>query len=128
MADQKQEEAFRVIDRRPFTSEGELRKEVVEEEEREAQREAAKHPRGHLARLVQSGDDDDASSGDSGDAFSRLAAEHRAVFARALGDVKRIGTGAAIQARCLECDGLGGAAPAPGDAKLMDLILARFTQ
>ena len=44
MADQKQEEAFRVIDRRPFTSEGELRKEVVEEEEREAQREAAKHP------------------------------------------------------------------------------------
>jgi hypothetical protein len=44
LADHKQEEAFRVIDRRPFTSEGELRKEVVEEEEREAQREAAKHP------------------------------------------------------------------------------------
>ena len=35
MADHK-EETFRVIDRRPFTSEGELRKEVVEEEEREA--------------------------------------------------------------------------------------------
>jgi hypothetical protein len=42
--DRKQEEAFRVIDRRPFTSEGELRKEVVEEEEREAKREAAKIP------------------------------------------------------------------------------------
>jgi hypothetical protein len=42
--DHKQEEAFRVIDRRPFTSEGDLRKEVVEEEEREAKREAAKHP------------------------------------------------------------------------------------
>jgi protease-4 len=81
-----------------------------------------------VARLTQSGDDDDTSSSDSGDAFSRLAAEHRAVFARALGDVTRIGTGAAIQARCLECEGLGGAAPAPGDAKLMDLILARFTQ
>ena len=40
----KQEEAFRVIDRRPFTAEGELRKEVVEEEEREAKREAAKAP------------------------------------------------------------------------------------
>jgi hypothetical protein len=40
----KQEEAFRVIDRRPFTAEGDLRKEVVEEEEREAKREAAKHP------------------------------------------------------------------------------------
>ena len=36
MSDHKQEEAFRVIDRRPFTAEGELRKEVVEEAEREA--------------------------------------------------------------------------------------------
>ena len=44
MSDHKQEEAFRVIDRRPFTSEGELRKEVVEEKEREAKREAAKIP------------------------------------------------------------------------------------
>ena len=44
MADHKQEETFRVIDRRPFTSEGELRKEVVEEEEREAKREAAQRP------------------------------------------------------------------------------------
>jgi hypothetical protein len=42
--DHKQAEAFRVIDRRPFTAEGELRKEVVEEEEREAKREAAKIP------------------------------------------------------------------------------------
>lgn len=39
MADHKQEETFRVIDRRPFTAEGELRKEVVEQEEREARRE-----------------------------------------------------------------------------------------
>ncbi len=44
MSDHKQEVAFRVIDRRPFTAEGELRKEVVEEEEREAKREAAKIP------------------------------------------------------------------------------------
>lgn len=44
MSDHKQEDSFRVIDRRPFTSEGELRKEVVEEKEREAQREAAKGP------------------------------------------------------------------------------------
>ena len=41
MADHK-EDSFRVIDRRPFTSEGELRKEVVEEAEREAKKEAAK--------------------------------------------------------------------------------------
>ncbi len=44
MSEHKQEEAFRVIDRRPFTPEGDLRKEVVEEEEREAKREAAKIP------------------------------------------------------------------------------------
>jgi hypothetical protein len=44
VSDHKQDEAFRVIDRRPFTAEGDLRKEVVEEEEREAKREAAKHP------------------------------------------------------------------------------------
>jgi len=44
LSDHKPEEAFRVIDRRPFTAEGELRKEVVEQEEREAKREAAKVP------------------------------------------------------------------------------------
>ena len=44
-SDPKQEDSFRVIDRRPFTSEGELRKEVVEEEEREARREEARHPK-----------------------------------------------------------------------------------
>ena len=41
MSENKHEEAFRVIDRRPFTAEGELRQEVVEQEEREAEREAA---------------------------------------------------------------------------------------
>jgi len=44
LSDHKQDEAFRVIDRRPFTADGELRKEVVEEKEREAKREAAKIP------------------------------------------------------------------------------------
>lgn len=39
MAEHKHEESFRVIDRRPFTSDGELRKEAVEELEREAKRE-----------------------------------------------------------------------------------------
>jgi hypothetical protein len=38
LAEQK-EDTFRVIDRRPFTSEGELRKEAIEEQEREAKRE-----------------------------------------------------------------------------------------
>jgi hypothetical protein len=44
LSDHKQEDTFRVIDRRPFTSEGELRKDVVEEQEREAKVEAAKAP------------------------------------------------------------------------------------
>ena len=41
MADQNPEGTFRVIDRRPFTSEGELRPDVVQEQEREAKVEAA---------------------------------------------------------------------------------------
>jgi hypothetical protein len=44
LPDQKQEDSFRVIDRRPFTAEGELRKDVVDSQEREAHREAALHP------------------------------------------------------------------------------------
>ena len=40
MAEHKQEESFRVIDRRLFTDDGELRKEAVEEEAREAVKEA----------------------------------------------------------------------------------------
>jgi Domain of unknown function (DUF1844) len=40
----KPEESFRVIDRRPFTNEGELRQEIVEEQEREAKLEAKSQP------------------------------------------------------------------------------------
>ena len=42
MSENKQDEGFKVIDRRPFTAEGEMRKEVVEEQEREARREEVK--------------------------------------------------------------------------------------
>jgi Domain of unknown function (DUF1844) len=44
LSDPKHEDTFRVIDRRPFTSEGELRKDVVAEQEREAKVEATKAP------------------------------------------------------------------------------------
>ena len=48
MPEDKQEESFRVIDRRPFTAEGEIRQDVVDAEERKAEREAqleaARHP------------------------------------------------------------------------------------
>ena len=41
MADHN-DEGFKVVDRRPFTAEGEMRKDVVEEQEREAKREEVK--------------------------------------------------------------------------------------
>ncbi len=47
VAEHKQEETFKVIDRRLFTEEGELRKEVVEQERRDeeaAARKSAAHP------------------------------------------------------------------------------------
>ena len=42
MAENNQEDNFRVIDRRPFTSEGELRPDVVAEQEKESHREEVK--------------------------------------------------------------------------------------
>ncbi len=42
MAEKKPEESFRVIDRRPFTTQGELREEFVAEQQREAQQETKK--------------------------------------------------------------------------------------
>ena len=80
-----------------------------------------------LERFGRSDDDDDTVD-QGGDAFTRIALERRAVFARALGDVKRIGIGAAIQARCLECDGLGGGTASRSDITLMNFILARVAQ
>jgi hypothetical protein len=44
VSDEKHDEGFKVIDRRPFTAEGELRKEALEEEAREATREAMRPP------------------------------------------------------------------------------------
>lgn len=81
---------------------------------------------GYLAKLVadlNTGGDDDASGGD---AFARVAAERRGLVARALGDVKRLALSGSIQARCLECGGMGPSTSDAGDAKLLDLLLARI--
>ncbi len=51
----KQGETFKVIDRRPFTAEGELRPEVVAEEEREAEREAVQNPAASNASIDANG-------------------------------------------------------------------------
>lgn len=79
-----------------------------------------------LAQAAPNGDGDDDVASAGADAFSRMAAERRLAFARTLGDVRRIGTGAAIQARCLECAAVGGSRPAPEDLTLMHFVLARF--
>jgi hypothetical protein len=50
--DEKKEESFRVIDRRPFTAEGEVRKEALEEKEREAKREERLHPIAEAPKAV----------------------------------------------------------------------------
>ena len=52
MTDHKQEDSFRVIDRRPFTAEGEPRKEAMEEKEREAKREEKLHPAAEAPKPV----------------------------------------------------------------------------
>jgi protease-4 len=55
-----------------------------------------------LMSLVDSGDEETAP-----DAFSRLAAKPRLRILAAVGEAERLVSGAAIQARCLECAGHG---------------------
>nr|WP_243848201.1 signal peptide peptidase SppA [Sphingomonas insulae] len=68
-------------------------------------------------------DDDDDAAGS--DVFARIAAERRGLLAQALGDVQRLAMAGSVQARCLECGGLGPSDTAGSDARLLDLILAR---
>lgn len=70
-------------------------------------------------------DDDDAAA-PAGDAFAHAAAAQRQFVARALGDMRRLALGGSVQARCLQCGGMGPTTPAPGDARLFDLLLARL--
>ena len=70
--------------------------------------------------------DNDRVGSEPGDLVSRLAGERRALLAQAVGDARRLVKGnAAMQARCLECAGLGPAVPAAEDVRLLDLMLAR---
>ncbi|TPG38014.1 signal peptide peptidase SppA [Sphingomonas koreensis] len=78
-----------------------------------------------LAMQFARKDDDDADQ--QGDVFTRLAAQRRAGFAAALGEMTRLSSGAAIQARCLECAAIGPASPSAKDVSLMQLLLAKLT-
>jgi hypothetical protein len=68
VSEHKQDEGFKVIDRRPFTAEGEIRKEVVEEQEREARREEVKE------KAVQAAAEKAAAAAPVADAPKRLPA------------------------------------------------------
>jgi protease IV len=73
-----------------------------------------------------SGDDEEWADTPAGpDAYARIAAERRDLFAQALGDARRLTMGSAIQARCLECAGLGPARPSRADLSLLQLVLTR---
>ena len=43
-----------------------------------------------------------------------------------IADLRSILSGSRIQARCLECGGMGPTTAGLGDAKLLDLLLARI--
>lgn len=61
------------------------------------------------------------------DLLGRVAIEQRSVLAQALGDARRMLTApAGVQARCLECGGLGPVRASAEDASLFDLIVARW--
>jgi protease-4 len=72
------------------------------------------------------GGEDEEAGAPTGDAFSRIAADRRAVLAQVIGEARMLATGGSIQARCLECAGLGPSAAPAGDLKLLDLLLARL--
>ena len=77
------------------------------------------------AALASRKDDDDAAS-PSADVFERIAAERRGLVAQAVGDVSRLARSGSVQARCLECGGIGPSATADSDARLFDLVLAKL--
>jgi protease IV len=66
-----------------------------------------------------SGSDDSSATVDP---FGSLAARPDMVMARALGDARRIMTGPAIQARCLEC---GEQPPSPADVRAARALMAK---
>ena len=81
---------------------------------------------GWAAQLAQSLADQEEDQAGGGDVFARVAGDRRALLGRALGDVRRLASAGSVQARCLECGGFGPVAPAAGDARLLDLLLARI--
>ncbi|MEG3087950.1 signal peptide peptidase SppA [Sphingomonas sp. PB4P5] len=83
---------------------------------------------GKLATQFRGGDDDEDDGAEAGgDVFARIGADHKAILARALGDMQRLTRSSSIQAKCLECVGMGPVGmPAASDVRLIDLLFAKF--
>ncbi|WP_375402679.1 signal peptide peptidase SppA [uncultured Sphingomonas sp.] len=79
-----------------------------------------------LASSFRSDPEEAAGGAPTGDAFGRIAAERRLLLARAVADARMLATGGSVQARCIECAGLGPVTAEAIDVKLLDLILARL--
>jgi protease-4 len=79
-----------------------------------------------LASSFRSDPEEAEGGGPTGDAFGRIAAERRLLLARAVADARMLATGGSVQARCIECAGLGPVTAEALDVKLLDLILARL--
>jgi protease-4 len=60
------------------------------------------------------------------DIYARIAGERRALVAQALGDARRLALGGSVQARCLECMGMGPAVDRTEDRSLLELVMRRF--
>jgi len=76
-----------------------------------------------IARLFAGNDD---AAGTS-DVYTTIAADRRAVLVQALGDARRLATArSVVQARCLECAGLGGRVTRPDDEAFFTGLLARL--
>ena len=84
-----------------------------------------------LDQLIRSYAERNREEGEGGEAATDLighvAREQRGMLTQALGDARRMLSGrAGVQARCLECAGMGPVAASTDDASLFDLIVARF--
>jgi protease-4 len=81
-----------------------------------------------IARQWRGNDDDDAGMGAlaSGDLMSRMAWQQRQLAALAIGDAKRMLSGASVRAECLQCAGAGPVVARAGDLRLLDLLLAKI--
>lgn len=78
-----------------------------------------------IASIAQSDDEEEASE-PAGDLFARMGANRRAVFAQAVGDMRRMAMGSSVQARCLECGGIGPARATAQDYRIMDALIAKL--